>query len=374
LVDKSKVNRQQRLNFSKVGEFRKKISEQVVEPVESVVQPVEGPAPEPEEEEVKNTSMTQFAIPSDLDSSVLKELPSSITRNIELQRIRNSTIIESVPSQIDVSVLRELPLEIQTELKAELRRRNLTSCSPLGRNNNNNSNNNSYLQPVFTSDKSATKYVRVLKRSPKKSPRKKVSPVRGGGGGVRINERDAARAVESSEEVKQLDEVVDMKLDEDVLKELPSSLREDIIREYREYQTHQQLFKSPKRRIEFNVNKEKEELVVERDFYSLLDAASCLHSDVFVFQKRGNIKEIISLLKDWIAHTRVNGPNAKDLDMLERYLDSLRVGGKQFFAVHKKRYYRTLIIQELSRMLTVEKEEGGISEKWMRFLDRINDL
>lgn len=340
LAEQSKIGNQQRLNFNKISEIRNQLDKKLESPKKEI-----------------NSSFTQLEIPTELESSILKELPSSIKKQIRVQQEQASKSIEVLPSQIDLNILKELPKDIQDELKVELRRRNLTSnISP--------KKSNYFIQQIFPVKDNESKFLKILKKSsqsPKKSPSKKSpdkhspnkqSPNRGINGIELIQSPSKKRIIKT-----------DLNLDPNVLNELPEELRNDIIKQYEEYQENTGI---SKRRLDFNEENNKrikyggeyDVLEKERDFSLILEKELNLS-----FQKKSKIKDILRLINAWIYNTIDNGPNEKDVLLFKKYVNSLDEDTD--FLFNKRIYYKQLILQELNKLLIVEK---GLCEIWKEIL------
>lgn len=239
----------------------------------------------------KSMEMTQFVIPSDVDSSVLEELPSSVREKIRAQRERDLYPVVEVPRDVDLKVFQQLPLDIQEELLEELRRRNIKITPQTPRKNK------AYMQQVFTQHGGAG-FVRVIGKSPKKSPRKsprKTSPI---------------KIVMNNEH--KMD-----KLDEEVLKELPSSLREKIIEEWEEYN---ESIKTEAQKL-----KERAPAWIDNGAELTMDDFH-VNMEAVPFQKRTRPLEILNLIDSWVFNTKAKGPHARDVALFEKYIHMLKAG------------------------------------------------
>ncbi|CAM9015723.1 unnamed protein product [Wickerhamomyces anomalus] len=324
LVPKDQVGNQKRLPFKKVDfeTFKK--------------QKLENSSPFKDEvTTVKEVKSTQYLIPSDVDSSVLEELPSSIKKDIRHQREKSYEPVPEIPKEVDIEVFNALPIEIQMELKEELRRRRI-SLNP----QTPQKDRKSYLQQVFPVDGSQPEYVRVI--SPRKSPTKKnpnrASPFK----------RSPSKSPMKLE-----------KYDEKVLNELPTSLRENIIEEWEAYENANKTeFSKIRENLKALANEQEPDT-------RKIDELSLEHfeqlSTPLVFQKRKRPREVIGLVEKWILHTKHKGPHSKDLEVYKTYIESL---------LNQNLVFCLNLIETMTLLIKLDID-GQICEKWV---DIIKDL
>ena len=258
--------------------------------------------------EDKSMETTQLEIPSELDSSVLRELPSSIEKRIDAQRQRDKAPIVDLPRDIDAQVFEQLPPSIQEELRSELRRRNITIGERTPKRKR------VYYQQVFTRT-GASEVIRIIspRKSPSKSPLKKSptkkSPVKD------VKRRETKVA----------------KVDEDVLNELPPSLRKEILEEWDEYERTNM--------TEFDRLRERGKLP-ETKFHNSANSIESLVMDDFeckinliMFQKTSQPSKIIKLVDRWMKKTVEKGPHHRDLELFQTYLSKLKHHSHPLYAV-----------------------------------------
>jgi DNA repair protein REV1 len=274
------------------------------------------------------TNLTQFDIPNEIDSSILDQLPSSVKNQIKEQHDRNLAPVAMIPKDVDLEVFQQLPEEIQEELKEELRRRNIRICPKTPRKDR-----KIYLQQVFTQGGGAG-FVRVI--SPKKSPRKSPSKKFKG-----VNLPRATSVCPQKVE----------KPDEEVFKELPLSLREQIMKEWEE---HEEITKT-----EFERLKERIPAALAKDM-DCLEELSINHftrkREPLSFQKRVRPSEILKLVDTWITRTSQKGPHKRDLELFQEFMSNLR-GSNSIL-------YKNIV----QRMLLLSRIEH-LCDKWVYAID-----
>lgn len=285
LVDK--VSNQQRLPFKKVEINRGK-----------------------KKQEITESPKTQYQIPSDeISSSVVKELPSSIVKQIEQKKKQSEESVYELPKQVDPQVFNELPPEIQLELKQELSRRNINiggKSSP--------ERNSTYYQQIFTSQGHKVIKVRSPKKAALNSPTKKHA------------NRNVFKSPSKPPPVIPKFE----KYDENVLNELPPSIRNDIIKEWKEYENANKLQK--------DILKDK--IVKQKD----LKEAKIKRKKMKVvkFQNLSKASEIFELVKKWIKASN-NKLNTKDIDVFKQYFDELITNGNLILSINLFKHIKIIV-------------------------------
>lgn len=322
LVSKDQVGNQKRLPFKKVDfeTFKK--------------QKLENSSPFKDEvTTVKEVQSTQYLIPSDVDSSILEELPSSIKKDIRDQREKSYEPVPEIPKEVDIEVFNALPIEIQMELKEELRRRRI----PLNPQTP-QKDRKSYLQQVFPIDGSQPEYVRVI--SPRKSPTKKTA-----------NRASPFKRSPSKSPMKL------EKYDEKVLNELPTSLRENIIEEWEAYENANKTeFSKIRENLKALANEQEPDT-------RKIDELSLEHfeqlSTPLVFQKRKRPREVIGLVEKWILHTKHKGPHSKDLEVYKTYIESL---------LNQNLVFCLNLIEAMTLLIKLDID-AQICEKWVDIME-----
>jgi len=346
LVPKDQVGNQKRLPFQKIIGGQSPMKKPKLNNDSS--SPDKGATPS-KMGTIKDLKGTQYLIPSDIDSSILEELPSSVQKDIRKQRELSNEPIPEIPKEVDLEVFNSLPYEIQLELKEELRRRKI----PINPQNPQTpqKDRKSYLQQVFPIDGSQPEYVRVIspRKSPTKKPNKKLpSPIK-------------------KSPSKPTSPYKFEKYDETILNELPTSIRENIIEEWKAYEDANKTEFSKIREnlkslaneggnhnsefIDINTNTKVETLTIE-NFHQL--------STPLIFQKKTRPKDILNLIEKWIIHTKGKGPHIKDLELFQKYIESLLIEN-MIFALN--------IIERLELIIKLNKFD--ICEKWLNIFEKI---
>lgn len=331
LVPKDQVGNQKRLPFKKVDfdTFKKqKLNDsssisKVVDIVDTTGTP----------REVKST---QYLIPSDVDSSVLEELPSSMKKVIRNQREKSFEPVSDIPKDVDLEVFKCLPADIQAELKEELRRRKIQINPQTPQKDR-----KAYLQQVFPIDGSQPEYVRII--SPRKSPPKKA-----------IKRNSPVKRSPSKSPIRL------EKYDENILNELPTSLRENIIEEWEAYENaNQTKFSKLKENLKALAGEEEEKC-------NNIEELTLEHFDQLakplVFQKRKRPREIMNLVEQWIIHTKHKGPHSKDLKLFRSYIESLL------------EHSLVLCLNLIESIELLLKLENGICVRWVEIFQELKEL
>ncbi|CCH46613.1 DNA repair protein [Wickerhamomyces ciferrii] len=257
------------------------------------------------ESPINTIKSTQFQIPSDLDSSMLEELPSSLRNEINKQRDNSNVGVPEIPKEVDLTVFNSLPIDIQLELKEELRRRKI-SINP----QTPQKDKKSYLQQVWPIDGSQPQFIRII--SPKKSPTKK-------------HIRKQSPIKDSLSKSPKKSPIKFEKYDESVLNELPTSIRESIIEEWK---TYEDANKTEFYRIKQQTNSTLEgKHSKDQIGTKLTNVNPELFTQLFkplIFQKMERPNEILKLIEEWIIHTKLKGPHLRDLEIFLKYVDDLK--------------------------------------------------
>lgn len=258
-----------------------------------------------------NISGTQFIIPSNVDPTVLAELPNDIRSKLMGQRPKSATPRsespltrsrpespappEALPSQVDPDVFNALPDDMKAEVLASYGRRpqsHLYAQSP----------------------------IRPRPAAPKKPP----SPSkRGGIRGLfgKTQRQDDARAgvVQTSFASAAFNNDISMEeeieeIDPEFLAELPEDVRKEVIADHRRRQLAQRsgLSAPPIRPTENN-----ESRVVGQQRIEFPAAPSKV---TFASSGISSTQEVKDMLEAWHDETKDDGPHKGDVDVFEKYL------------------------------------------------------
>lgn len=254
-----------------------------------------------------NVSGTQFLIPSNVDPTILAELPMDIRSRLMAQKLKpksespapksrsdNPMPVDMFPSQVDPEVFNALPEDMKAEILAQYGR---PSGNPSPR------------------------------ASPRKNklmqPKKPTTPTKRGGFrnalGKAQRQRDAQAGLlqtnfRAPEEVHGVDEIGE--LDPEILAELPEELRREVVADHRRQQLAQRSgLDAPARRHHApkgNSNLPGGQQRIQ--FAPLPPKVTFAKSGV------GSTQEIKDMLDAWHAETRGDGPHRRDVEVLEKFL------------------------------------------------------
>ncbi|ODQ77376.1 hypothetical protein BABINDRAFT_163627 [Babjeviella inositovora NRRL Y-12698] len=238
---------------------------------------------------LRTDDQTQYQIPSEIDSSVLEELPSSIRRSI--LAATSNTNAPSIDYGIDWSVYEALPPEIKLELDGELECHGLRRLSP--HTQYDSPSESDYRQVLPNISEAQPPVIHVEPPVNSALPRKRK----------RITRDFPVQKVRT--------EGLTPEMDEDVFNELPSFIREEILRDVAEARKLRS-----RRDVVMEANLPK--LVVQSSDYISLQAPP-------TFQNLSCTAEIGALLTSWISDTvgQLIFPHVKDMEIFLQYFRKL---------------------------------------------------
>lgn len=212
---------------------------------------------------------------------------------------------------VDWEVFNLLPDDIQKELKQELRRRGIpvagrekgaaTSFSKDGRK--------VYIQQMFPSQANGPfKHSRVVE-SPKKKRKLQVSPVKS----VLPVKREPSPTVFNKT----------ISYDEDVLKEIPSSIRDDFFQDLEWQRKSKRLVFVPMKEKLRGLDKNRQ-AIVESEITLLWIAEQPTISKLPTFAGISSFSELLTQLRQWVKlSVDDHGPHSDDVGLFVRYIDEL---------------------------------------------------
>ncbi|ODV94154.1 hypothetical protein PACTADRAFT_51038 [Pachysolen tannophilus NRRL Y-2460] len=326
LVDDSATSSQMKLQFKKAEKTpfttTRKEKDQVTDNVSS-----------PEIQKISSTS-SQYDVPNDVHSSLLKELPADIRQKVENQRQKTKPKISNNNSslnfnnnnnhinshEIDWEVFKELPLDIQNELKIELKRREIPILgkpdTPTKRDYR-TSPSKFHLQQIFPeSPGEKAKVVRVLSPSPRKK-RKIIAADSAASGSIGNNTTKIKPPPLNFEELN---------VDKGFLDELPASVRNEIIADFQyqqELKFKRQKFQETEeefRKIQKKLQQPRSIRITSELYTQLLGTRT---KPPPRFQFTSSFTKIKELIITWIRSTINVGPHEDDFNKLMEFIVEL---------------------------------------------------
>ncbi|RLV88995.1 DNA repair protein REV1 [Spathaspora sp. JA1] len=200
---------------------------------------------------------------------------------------------------IDWDVFESLPDDIKKELERELTRRGMVSVKR-------DSNTKAYLQQLLPTQSGTTNYVRVIETSPtkRKSPKKpKLSPVK-------------LSPLKKQYEPSQ-------SYDSSVIAELPSSIRNSVLKDVEYINKVKVLDMMPMRDKLHLLEKQRQVKVKQIDLDWISTQNKLTDTPMFLNQKV-SITELETRFKEWINMSLTQGgPHEDDIKYLGEYLDEM---------------------------------------------------
>ncbi|KAK6463521.1 DNA repair protein [Scheffersomyces coipomensis] len=287
-------NRQMRLPFNQIKlDDQKQNQRQEFSKVEKVkIQPITKLSP------TKNTATT----------TLFNLSPS------KRQKQPKVSFLEDV-NNIDWEVFDSLPLSLKQEIKQELQSRGLVSYSPVKKSRSSspikgNGITKAYMQQLLPSQLGAApKYVRVIDKG--------VSPTR-----KRLKLKSPSPQKDPPPKQVSFQDESEGSYDSSILRELPSSIREDVLKDL-EYKKKIKKFDLKPLRQKFNTKIEKSEVKIKSiNFEFIKQCKSINPSPIFINQDPiTNIIEIKRDLKSWIQTSiPQQGPHEEDINALKEYI------------------------------------------------------
>ncbi|KAH3674475.1 hypothetical protein WICMUC_003313 [Wickerhamomyces mucosus] len=328
LIAKDEVVKQNQLPFAKIDFETFSRNLELDKPVAATKQSIE-----------EKVNVTQYEIPRDADSSIIEQLPSTMKESILRQKNLNNQPVVEISKEVNIEVFNELPLEIQQEIKGELRRRFIKINSGIA-------GKSSHYQQIFTSN--GTEFVKVSTPKKKKLSPKKFSP-------RKSPHKDGWNSGSPSPSPSHKKMLKIEKFDENVLDELPTSLRENIIEEYKFYESVNETGYS---KIKKNMKCSMKPLNIDTSSIDLEECEPLIQP--IKFQKLKRPKEILQILDRWLENSVEVYLSEKDFRIFDKYVMNLQ---------NKDLYL--LIIERIQQFVKISKENGvQLPLEWVALMSK----
>ncbi|KAI1341531.1 impB/mucB/samB family protein [Xylariaceae sp. FL0016] len=325
-----------------------------------------------------NVSGTQFIIPSNVDPTVLAELPADIRSRLMAQarngpsptpepgyqasavksRTQSPAPSDEIPPEFDSEVFNALPEDMKAEILASHKRRARQTVLP-----------------------QSPRKDRIIQPSKKTTPTKKRGPnlfsrarERQADAGAKIVQTKFLSRRDAQSHAPPEDEAASMhELDESFLAELPTDVRHEVIADHRRRKAQRSGLE-----LKLNANKQQQRnQYIDRSDDDDDDDDDILPGGqmkinfpplppkiAFTTSGLTTVPEIRDMLKVWHGETRSQGPHLGDVEMLENYLVKVVTEEKNMDKVSK-------LLRWLEYLIDADEIDSEGKESWKGALQDI---